>query len=72
MTSPKMKVALISAMITAFIAVLITIFMEHSLIRAILIGLTIFIVSIVTSKLLNYKAQNTNNKRLNDYFGDKD
>lgn len=56
MKSTNMKAALISAMIIAFIAVLITIYMEHSILRAILIGLTIFIVSIVTSKLFNNKA----------------
>ncbi|MFS0824702.1 hypothetical protein [Bacillus sp. 1P02SD] len=60
MKSSKMKVTFISAIITAIIAVLITIYMDHSILRAILIGLAILIVSIITKNLFNKNAQNTN------------
>lgn len=48
MTSNFTK-ALFSSVITATIVVLLTIFMEHSVMRAILIGVTVFLVAILTS-----------------------
>ncbi|WP_449539698.1 hypothetical protein [Ferdinandcohnia sp. Marseille-Q9671] len=48
----NLKSACISSLISGIIAVLIVIFIENNVVRAILIGVTIFVISYAANKLV--------------------